>query len=84
MSRRDQIRRTREEDIVPSLRLVSAPPKTTEAPRPKRDEPTHTLTLRFSELALIYKSLQAAKTLHALPPQDELLEDTPSRMSTRV
>jgi hypothetical protein len=32
--------------------------------------------LSFRELALIYKSLQAAKTLGALPPQDELLNDT--------
>jgi hypothetical protein len=32
--------------------------------------------LTFDELALIYKSLEAAKTLGALPPQDELLEDT--------
>jgi hypothetical protein len=34
------------------------------------------VTLTFDELALIYKSLQAAKTLGALPPEDELLDDT--------
>jgi hypothetical protein len=34
------------------------------------------LQLSFGELALIYKSLQAVKTLGALPPQDELLNDT--------
>jgi hypothetical protein len=34
------------------------------------------LRLSFDELALIYKSLEAVKTLGALPPQDELLEDT--------
>jgi hypothetical protein len=34
------------------------------------------VTLTFDELTLIYKSLQAAKTLGALPPHDELLEDT--------
>jgi hypothetical protein len=34
------------------------------------------LTLTFDSLALIYKSLQAVKTLGALPPEDELLEDT--------
>jgi hypothetical protein len=28
------------------------------------------------ELALVHKSLQAVKTLGALPPQDELLNDT--------
>lgn len=36
----------------------------------------HELELTFDQLALIYKSLQAAKTLGALPPQDELLNDT--------
>jgi hypothetical protein len=30
----------------------------------------------FDELALIYKSLEAVKTLGSLPPQDELLQDT--------
>jgi hypothetical protein len=34
------------------------------------------LTLTFDELALIYKSLQAVKTLGALPSEDELLDDT--------
>ena len=33
------------------------------------------LTLTYDELALIYKALQAVKTLGALPP-DDLLEDT--------
>ena len=32
--------------------------------------------LTFDELGLIYKSLEAVRTLAALPPQDELLEDT--------
>ena len=36
----------------------------------------HELTLSFDELVLIYKALQAVKTLRALPPEDELLEDT--------
>jgi hypothetical protein len=36
----------------------------------------HELTLTFDELALIDKSLQAVKALGALPPQDELLNDT--------
>ena len=40
------------------------------------DPPRHELTLTFDELVLIYKSLQAAKTLGALPPEDELLDDT--------
>jgi hypothetical protein len=38
--------------------------------------PSPRARLSFRELALIYKSLQAAKTLGALPPQDELLNDT--------
>ena len=36
----------------------------------------HELTLTFDELVLIYRSLQAAKTLGAMQPEDELLEDT--------
>jgi hypothetical protein len=34
------------------------------------------LTLTYDELALIYKALQAVKTLGALPSDDDLLEDT--------
>jgi hypothetical protein len=77
MIRVDQFkRRSGQTTVGPSPRLVSLPAATTQAPRPTSDEPTQALTLRFSELALIYKSLQAAKTLGALPPQDELLNDT--------
>lgn len=36
----------------------------------------HALELTFDQLTLIYKSLQAVKVLAALPPEDELLEDT--------
>jgi hypothetical protein len=36
----------------------------------------HELAFTFDELVLIYKSLQAVKTLRALPPEDELLDDT--------
>jgi hypothetical protein len=44
---------------------------------PQRGEASPTeVRLTFDELALIYKSLEAVKTLGALPPQDELLEDT--------
>jgi len=32
--------------------------------------------LTFDELALVYTSLEAVETLRALPPQDELLNDT--------
>jgi hypothetical protein len=41
-----------------------------------RQRERHELTVSFDELVLIYKSLQAAKTLGALPPEDELLDDT--------
>lgn len=34
----------------------------------------------FDELALIYKSLQAVKTLAVLPRNDELLDDTIQRI----
>ena len=48
---------------LPYLRLVT------------REEQTHELRLTFRELTLIHRSLQAAKTLGALPEQ-ELLDDT--------
>jgi hypothetical protein len=38
--------------------------------------PNQELTLTFDELALIYKSLQAMKTLGTLPSERELLDDT--------
>jgi hypothetical protein len=34
------------------------------------------LELTFDQLTLIHKSLQAVRTIGALPPRDELLEDT--------
>jgi hypothetical protein len=37
---------------------------------------THEVRLTFDELALIYKALEAVRTLRALPPQEELLDDT--------
>jgi hypothetical protein len=52
-------------------RPSSDAPPTRSAPATK-----HELRLTFDELALIYKSLQAVKTLGALPSEDELLEDT--------
>ena len=62
--------------VRPSLSLVTTPPATTGSTWHRPDEDTHQLRLSFGELALIYKSLQAARTLGALPPQDELLNDT--------
>jgi hypothetical protein len=68
-------RRVRDDAARPRLSLVTTPTPTTAStwhPEPE----THELRLSFRELALIYKSLQATKTLGALPPQDELLNDT--------
>lgn len=67
--------RTGEEAVRPSLSLVTTPSAAAEATRRKTEE-THELKLSFAELTLVYKSLQAAKTLGALPPQNELLNDT--------
>jgi hypothetical protein len=60
--------------------LGTTPPATTGSTWHRRDRQTHELRLSFGELAVIYKSLQAAKTLGALPPQDELLSDTIQRV----
>jgi hypothetical protein len=60
----------------PSLRLVATPSAAAGARQRGADRETHELKLTFSELALVYKSLQAVRTLGALPPQDELLDDT--------
>ena len=69
-------RRLRDNAARPRLSLVTtAAPRTAstwQGPEPE----THELRLSFRELTLIYKSLQAAKTLGALPAQDELLNDT--------
>jgi hypothetical protein len=62
--------RAAQEDSVRTRLSIDVPP-TQSAAAPKQE-----LTLTFDELALIYKSLQAVKTLGALPSEDELLEDT--------
>jgi hypothetical protein len=49
----------------PRLRLVAT-----------HDEQTQQLKLTHRELSLIYRSLQAAKTLGAVPTENELLDDT--------
>jgi hypothetical protein len=64
---------TNEESARPTLKLVMHPAMA--EPTRSRVE-THELQLTFDELALTYKALQAAKALGALPPQDELLNDT--------
>jgi Putative zinc-finger len=68
-------RRRNEEPLRANLRLV-ATPTTTGSTEPRRDDQAHALRLTFGQLALVYKSLQAVKTLGALPPQAELLNDT--------
>jgi Putative zinc-finger len=68
-------RRSSEEPLRANLRLVATPAKTGST-EPRRDDQAHALRLTFGQLALVYKSLQAVKTLAALPPQDELLNDT--------
>jgi len=52
-------------------RLSIDVPPTQSAAAPRQE-----LTLTFDEVALIYKSLQAVKTLGALASEDELLDDT--------
>jgi hypothetical protein len=37
---------------------------------------THELRLTYGELSLVYRALQAARTLGALPEENELLDDT--------
>jgi Putative zinc-finger len=69
-------RPTDEEAGRPTLSLVTTPRATTGSTPHSTDEERYELKLSFGELALVYKSLQAAKTLAALPPQDELLNDT--------
>ena len=76
MNRAHHQRRTSRGVLRAPLTLVTAPPATTGSARHRTDRQTYELHLSFGELALIYKSLQAVKTLGALPPQDELLNDT--------
>jgi hypothetical protein len=64
-----------EDAVRPSLRLVATPP-TARSSVQGSDEERYELKLGVGELSLIYKSLQAARTLGALPAQDELLSDT--------
>jgi hypothetical protein len=69
-------RHTSDESARSRLSLVTTPPTTAGSAWHRPEGETHELRLSFSELALIYKSLQAVKTLGVLSPQDELLNDT--------
>jgi hypothetical protein len=62
--------------LRPSLIPVPTPLAPTGPTRHRTEEQTHELKLSFGQLALLHKSLQAVKTLGALPPQDEVLNDT--------
>ncbi len=69
-------RSNRQDRIRPRLTLVETPAPATTSAWHGPDPEVFELRLSFRELALIYKSLQAVRTLGALPPQDELLNDT--------
>jgi hypothetical protein len=75
MNRLRDRRRTSQRADRPTLSLVTTL-ATARSARQIADPQTYELQLSFGELALIYKSLQAVRTLGALPPQDELLNDT--------
>jgi hypothetical protein len=62
--------------IRPLLTLIATPRSATDSSWDRSGEERIPLKLTFGELTLIHKSLQAVKTLGALPPQDELLADT--------
>ena len=60
----------------PSLRLVTTPSKRTDrAWVPSEAEPIE-LKLGFRQLDLVYRSLQAVRTLGLVERQDDLLTDT--------
>ncbi|HKP17620.1 MAG TPA: hypothetical protein VJT84_04015 [Gaiellaceae bacterium] len=65
------LHRSRPRDIGP----VGAP-TTAGSTHDNADEQAYVLTLSLGQLALLYKSLQAVRTLGALPRQDEVLNDT--------
>jgi hypothetical protein len=74
MTALDRTRGLDEDAIRPRPRLVTAGSATASAR--ERESDTIELMIGFGELTLIYKSLLAVITLGALPPQDELLNDT--------
>jgi hypothetical protein len=59
----------------PSLRLVTTPPRMEAAWIASEEQPIE-LKLGFRQLDLIYRSLQAIRTLGLVPRQDDLLTDT--------
>ena len=64
-----------EDDARPRPRLVTTAPSAGASTR-LHEPDAHELRISFRELTLIHKCLQAVKALGALPPQDELLNDT--------
>ena len=60
-----------------SIQEISKQPPDTETSHGWREDREELqLRLTFGELVLIFKALQAVKTLDGLPRQDELLDDT--------
>jgi hypothetical protein len=74
MSRGDYAAHATDAASRPSLRLVT--PRRREAAWVASDEQPVELQLGFRQLDLIYRSLQAVRTLGLVPRQDELLTDT--------
>jgi hypothetical protein len=60
----------------PNLRLVKGPKPWPASSADGQADDSISMSFTFRELTLIHKSLQAVRTLGALAPQDELLNDT--------
>ena len=73
---RRRLRPASEDGVRPRLGLVATPRAPSRLGQQRADQQTYELKLTFAQLALVYKSLEAIKTLGALSPQDELLGDT--------
>jgi hypothetical protein len=69
-------RRRQDAASPPSLRLVTTPPARTDSSWVPNDEQPIELKLGFRQLALIYSSLEAIRTLGLVERQDDLLTDT--------
>jgi hypothetical protein len=64
-----------ERETTTRLPVVTRLPARRSTP-PDQGGQTHELMLTFAQLGLVYRALQAVKTLGALPPENELLGDT--------
>lgn len=68
--------RERDATSPPSLRLVTTPPARAETSWVAGDDQTIDLRLGFRELVLIYRALEAVRTLGLVERQDVLVTDT--------